>query len=115
MSIIINSVVTLLALILALSVQEVIPLIVEGFKAVIILLPAIVAAIMLKEPNSFAASLSLLGGIATYLVIKFVWADVSNWAYIIAFGVSFVTVILVYYFDSQLETMRLTRRSSGRS
>ena len=108
-SIVINSVITILALILALSVHEIVPLIVEGFKAMIILLPAIVAAIMLKRPNNFAASFSLLGGIATYLVVRFVWPEVSNWAYVIAFAVSLITVISVYHFDKQLARIRLTR------
>ncbi len=107
-----NIAVTLFALVLALTIKEVVPLIVEGFKAVTILLPAIVAALIFKKPNSTAATVSLVGGLLTYLVVKFLWADVTNWAYVIAFFVSFVSLLLVCKFEGELEKLRLTRRST---
>ena len=114
-AIIANAGVTICALILALLVKEVVPLIVEGFKAVTILLPAIVAALIFSKPNSIAATVSLVGGILTYLVIKFLWADAANWAYVIAFAVSSISMLLVYKFEGELEKLRRTRGSSGRS
>lgn len=107
-----NIAVTSFALALALAIKEVVPLIVEGFKAVTILLPAIVAALIFKKPNSTAATVSLVGGLLTYLVIKFLWTDITNWAYVIAFFVSFVSLLLVYKFEGELEKLRLTRQST---
>ena len=114
-AIISNIGITIFALVLALSVQEVVPLIVEGFKAVTILLPAIVAALIFRKPNSAAANVSLVGGLITYIVIKFLWAGAANWAYVIAFGVSSISILLVYKFEDRLEDLRLTRGSNGRS
>lgn len=105
-----NIVVTAFSLGLALTIKEVVPLIVEGFKAVTILLPAIVAALIFKKPNSTAANVSLGGGLLTYLVVKILWRDVTNWAYVIAFLVSLVSILFAYKFENELEKLRLTRR-----
>ena len=107
-----NFTVSSFALVLALAIKEVVPLIVEGFKAITILLPAIVAALIFEKPNNTAATVSLIGGLLTYLVIKFLWTDATNWAYVIAFFVSFWSVLLVYKLEGFLEKLRLSRRSS---
>ncbi len=107
-----NFTVSSFALVLALAIKEVVPLIVEGFKAITILLLAIVAALIFEKPNNTAATVSLIGGLLTYLVIKFLWTDATNWAYVIAFFVSFWSVLLVYKLEGFLEKLRLSRRSS---
>jgi SSS family solute:Na+ symporter len=107
-AILINIIITSLALVLALAVQDVVPLIVEGFKAVTILLPAVIAALFFKKPNSLAASISAGGGIVTYLTIKVLWEDVSNWAYVISFFVALISIILIYKFESVLKEVRPT-------
>lgn len=111
-AIFINAIITIFSLILALKVRSVVPLIVEGFKAVTVLLPAIVAALFFKRPSSIAATVSAGGGIITYLLIKALWDDASNWAYVISFTLATMSIILVYKFEAKLNEVRLTRHST---
>ncbi len=98
-AILVNIIVSASALLLAFYYKEVVKLITEGFKVMIILLPSIAAAIFLKKPSGFAARSSVISGLLTYILVVFVWASAQNWAYILGFLASLVTFSAIYYLE----------------
>lgn len=98
--ILVSLVYTIIAIYFAIIVPNVVPLITEGFKVMTILLPAIVAAIIYHKPNDIAASFSVIAGLISYILIKFLWQNQGQWGYVIGFCVALITLIAVYKIDT---------------
>ena len=95
-AVVVNFLITCFSLVLALWAREVVGLITEGFKALTLLLPSIVAAIILRRPNARAATFSLVAGAAAYVITKFASKATNEWAYVFGFVAALMSLLLVY-------------------
>ena len=87
----------------AIGNPDVVKLITEGFKVMVILLPAIGMALYRREPSALGGTLSVSGGLIAWAVLFFVTA-ISEWAYVVGFIAAAVIVIFtdrIEYFMSQ--------------
>jgi SSS family solute:Na+ symporter len=97
--IIVSCIFTIIAIALALTWNDVVIFVTEGFKVMTVLLPAIISAILLKKPSSLAAFVSVTGGTVSWLLVKLLWQTQGHWSFIIGFAVSTITMTAVYKVD----------------
>ena len=81
---------------LAMVQPDVVSLITEGFKAMTILLPVISAALLLRQPSDMAGTLSVIGGVLTYLLTRLLAVGIGEWSYVIGFTAAVFVLIVVY-------------------
>jgi len=90
---------SILEIYFAIIEPNVVPLITEGFKVMTILLPAIIVAVVFKKPNDAAATVSVISGLLSYLLIKFLWQTQGQWGYVIGFLAALIAILAVYKID----------------
>ncbi len=83
--ILVSFIISLISTILAIVQPNIVSLITEGFKIMVILLPSIFSAIMIKEPVNTASSLGIISGFVVYLLLKIFVPTLGPWAYIFGF------------------------------
>jgi len=88
-----------LSTVLAIAKPDVVTLITEGFKAMTILLPAVAAAILLRNPHRIAAGASVVGGFVAYILVVVMWGRAQQWAYVVGFVVALVCMVGVSSVD----------------
>lgn len=99
-------VITGLAILVARWKPNIVELITEGFKVLIILLPAIGAALLNRRPSETAGLLSVLGGIITWAILYFC-SSINMWAYIVGFLVALLSLLLIYKIEALLRQRKI--------
>lgn len=92
--IIISLIITVLSTSLAILGPDVVSLITEGFKIMVILLPSVFAAIMMRKPDNHASSLGIISGFFVYLILKLL-TPIGPWAYILGFFTALIVQVLI--------------------
>jgi len=90
-----SGVITVLAVVAAILIPDVVRLITEGFKVMITLLPAIAAALLKRSPSDLAGTLSVAGGLIGWGFVYFA-TTAAMWGYIVGFAAAALILLLVY-------------------
>jgi len=93
------------ATLMALAWPNVVVFVTEGFKVMTVLLPAIIAAMLLRKPSSVAGFVSVASGAITWLLTRLLWRGQGHWGYVIGFGVAALILLVVYRVERSWRTV----------